>query len=127
MAKQAPDTDKGRDTVRDQTRFQTQSCISLVVIYVHMQTPPPPLATFSEYYLATLLVSWHFIQFYPTRQIFLPRRTAHVQNNIVSYSKQQYLMYLYYCKGRFRVGVGVNFNKTQSNRYKKICIVGFRY
>ncbi len=22
MAKQAPDTDKGRDTVRDQTRFQ---------------------------------------------------------------------------------------------------------
>ncbi len=75
MAKQAPDTDKGRDTVRDQTRFKTQSCISLVVIYVHIQIPPPPQKnpSFSNF-------------------LWIPRLTAHVQNNIVSYSKQQYLM-----------------------------------
>ncbi len=30
--------------------------------------------------------------------------------------EQQYLMYLHYCKGRFRIGVGVDVNKTQSNR-----------
>ncbi len=29
---------------------------------------------------------------------------------------EQHLMHLHYCKGRFRVGVGVFFNKTQSNR-----------
>ncbi len=29
-----------------------------------------------------------------------------------SYAEQQYLMYLHYCKGRFRGGVGVDFNKT---------------
>ncbi len=60
-------------------------------------------------------VSWHFIL---PRQIFLPRFTAHVRINIASFShaEQQYLMYLHYCKGRFRVGVGVDINKTQSNR-----------
>ncbi len=33
-----------------------------------------------------------------------------------SHAEQQYLMYLHYCKGRFMVGVGVDVNKTQSNR-----------
>ncbi len=33
-----------------------------------------------------------------------------------SHAEQQYLMYLHYCKGVFRVGVGVDVNKTQSNR-----------
>ncbi len=33
-----------------------------------------------------------------------------------SHVEQQYLIYLHYCKGRFRVGVGVDVNKTQSNR-----------
>ncbi len=30
--------------------------------------------------------------------------------------EQPYLMYLHYCKGMFWVGVGVDVNKTQSNR-----------
>ncbi len=33
-----------------------------------------------------------------------------------SHAKQHYLMYLHYCKGMYRVGVGVDVNKTQSNR-----------
>ncbi len=33
-----------------------------------------------------------------------------------SHAKQQYLMYLHYCKDRFRIGAGVEVNKTQSNR-----------
>ncbi len=33
-----------------------------------------------------------------------------------SQAEQQYLMYLHYCKGQFMVGVGVDVNKTQSNR-----------
>jgi len=58
------------------------------------------------------------IEFYPTHQIFPPRLTAHACINIASFShaEQQYLMYLHYCKGVFRVGVGVDVNKTQSNR-----------
>ncbi len=55
------------------------------------------------------------LTFYPTLQIFLPRFTAHAHINIILFfSCWQYLMYLHYCKGRFRVGVDVN--KTQSNR-----------
>ncbi len=34
----------------------------------------------------------------------------------LSHAEQQYLMYLHYCKGKFMVGVGVDINKTQSNR-----------
>ncbi len=34
-----------------------------------------------------------------------------------SHAEQQYLMYLHYCKGRFRVGVGVYINKNTSKRY----------
>ncbi len=104
---------------RDAIQYETKRDFKRKVVFLlllYMFICNLPLATFSEYYLAALPVSWHFIQFYPTRQIFLLRLTAHVQNNIVSCSKQQYVMYLYYCKGRFRVGVGVNFNKTQSNR-----------
>ncbi len=33
-----------------------------------------------------------------------------------SHAEQQYLMYLHYCKGRLRVGVDVDVNKTQSKR-----------
>ncbi len=33
-----------------------------------------------------------------------------------SHAEQQYLMQLHYCNCRFRVGVGVDVNKTQSNR-----------
>ncbi len=33
-----------------------------------------------------------------------------------SYAEQHYWMYLHYCEGMFRVGVGLDFNKTQSNR-----------
>ncbi len=29
-----------------------------------------------------------------------------------SHAEQKYLMYLHYCKGRYRVGVGVDVNKT---------------
>ncbi len=54
------------------------------------------------------------LTFYPTRQILLPRLTAHARINIASFShaEQQYLMYVHYCKGRFRVVVGVHINKT---------------
>ncbi len=34
----------------------------------------------------------------------------------LSHAKQQYLMYMHYSKGRLRVRVGVDLNKTQSNR-----------
>ncbi len=40
-----------------------------------------------------------------------------------SQAEQQYLMYLHYCKGMFRVGVGVDVNKTQSNRKKKYLLL----
>ncbi len=56
-----------------------------------------------------LLVS-DVLTFFPTRQNFLPRLTAHAH----CYAEQQYLLYLHYCKGMFRVGVDVNI--TQSNR-----------
>ncbi len=41
----------------------------------------------------------------------------------LSHAEQQYLMYLHYCKGRFRVGVGVDVNKTQSNSRKNVLLV----
>ncbi len=34
----------------------------------------------------------------------------------LSHAEEQYLMYLHYCKGTFMVGVGVDINKTQSNK-----------
>ncbi len=40
-----------------------------------------------------------------------------IKHNLIDI--KQYLMYLHYCKGMFRVGV-VDVNKTQSNRYKTI-------
>ncbi len=57
-------------------------------------------------------VSWHFIL--PVRFSYL----GLLRINIASFShaEQQYLMYLHYCKGRLRVGVGVDINKTHSNR-----------
>ncbi len=39
-----------------------------------------------------------------------------IKHNLIGI--KQYLMYLHYCKSMFRVGVDVN--KTQSNRYKTI-------
>ncbi len=37
MAKQAPDTDKGRDTVRDQTRFQhVSTCSNYYKKHLHL-------------------------------------------------------------------------------------------
>ncbi len=38
-----------------------------------------------------------------------------------SYAEQQYLMYLHYWEGRFRVGVGVDVNKTGSIFRCRIC------
>ncbi len=66
-------------------------------------------------FLSTVFLSWHFI---------LPVRFSHqgllrMRTSILhpfSHAEQQYLMYLHYCKDRFRVGVGVDVNKTQSNR-----------
>ncbi len=40
-----------------------------------------------------------------------------------SHAEQQCLMYLNYCKGRFRVGVGVDVRKTQSNIVKKYLLL----
>ncbi len=40
-----------------------------------------------------------------------------------SHAEQQYLMYLNYCKGRFRVGVGVDVRKTQIGRKKYLLLV----
>ncbi len=60
-------------------------------------------------------VSWHFIL--PVRfsyQGLLRMRTSILHP--FSHAEQQYLMYLHYFKGRFRVGVGVDINKIQSNR-----------
>ncbi len=56
-------------------------------------------------------VSWHF-----TRQIFLRylgllRMRASILHPF-PHAEQQYLMYLHYCKGRFRLVVGVHINKT---------------
>ncbi len=56
------------------------------------------------------------LTFYPTRQISylgLLRMRASILHPI-SHAEQQYLIYLHYCKGMFRVGVGVDVNKTQS-------------
>ncbi len=51
-----------------------------------------------------------------TRQIFLPGLTAHahIHPRPFSHAEQQYLIYLYYRTGMFRVGADIN--KTQSNR-----------
>ncbi len=60
------------------------------------------------------------LTFYPTCQIFLPGpHILRMRISILrpfSQAEQQYLMYLDYCKGRFRFGVGVHIHKTQSNR-----------
>ncbi len=61
-------------------------------------------------------VMWHtgFIQ--PVR--FSYRGLLRMRTSIFrpfSHAEQQYLMHLHYYKGRFRVGVGVDVNKTQSN------------
>ncbi len=57
------------------------------------------------------VLSSHFIL--PVRFSYLGllrMRTSRLHN--FYYAEQQYLIYLHYCKGRFRVGVGVHINKT---------------
>ncbi len=58
------------------------------------------------------------LTFYPTVRfsyLGLLRMRASILH-LFSHAEQQYLMYLHYCEGRFRVGVGVDVNKTQFNR-----------
>ncbi len=49
--------------------------------------------------------------FRPILLIGLLRMRASISHSI-SHAEQQYLMYVHYCKGRFRVVVGVYINKT---------------
>ncbi len=56
-------------------------------------------------------VSWHFIL--PLRFSYLGLlRMSALMLHPFSHAEQQYLMYLHYCKGRFRVVVSVHINKT---------------
>ncbi len=58
-------------------------------------------------------VSWHFIL--PVRFSYLGvMRMRTLTLHPFTHAEQLYLMYLHYCKGRFRVGVGVDVNKTGS-------------
>ncbi len=59
-------------------------------------------------------VSWHFILPVKFSYLGLLRMRASILHPF-SHAEQQYLIYLHYCKGMFRVGVGVDVNKTQSN------------
>ncbi len=60
------------------------------------------------------------LTFYPTHPIrFSYLGLIRMRTSILysfSHAEPQYLMYLHYCKGKFMVGVGVDVNKTQSNR-----------
>ncbi len=54
------------------------------------------------------------LTFYPTVRfsyLGLLRMHASILHPF-AHAEQQYLMYLHYCEGRFRVGVGVDVNKT---------------
>ncbi len=60
---------------------------------------------------AAVLVSWHFILPIIFSYLGLLCMRALILHNF-SHAEQQYLMYVHYCKGRFRVVVGVHINKT---------------
>ncbi len=64
--------------------------------------------------LITEPVSWHLILPVIFSYLGLLRMHASILHPF-SQAEQQYLIYLHYCKGMFRVGVGVDVNKTQSN------------
>ncbi len=56
-------------------------------------------------------VSWHFILPVRFSYLGLLRMRASILHSF-SHAEQQYLIYLHYCKGRFRVVLGVHINKT---------------
>ncbi len=60
-------------------------------------------------------VSCHFILPVRFSYLGLLRMSASILHPF-SHAEQQYLMYLHYCKGRFRVGVGVHINTKLFNR-----------
>ncbi len=73
--------------------------------------------TKQENYLEILWGAWGcsgVLAVYPTHQIFLPHAMRASILHPFSHVEQQYLMYLNYCKGRFRVVVVVHINKTGS-------------
>ncbi len=65
-----------------------------------------------EYMTLMNLISLHLVRF---SYLSVLRMRASILHPF-SHAELLYLMYLHYCKGRFMVGVGVDVNKTQSNR-----------
>ncbi len=81
------------------------------VNYISQDKPFTLTTVFEEVDRSRTPVSWHFILHVRFSYLGLLRMRASILHYF-SHAEQQYLMYLHYCKGRFRVVVGVHINKT---------------